>query len=155
MGDIDELSTYIGMLIVTIPETEKLIYRQIQYDLQNINSILATKKIEKRNKLKQIEDSDIKKLENLIDRYESENKPLKEFILPVVSYTDGFSHLCRVISRRVERKLCKYIEPSEEIVYKTLSLLFLFGFLFGLFFGLFLGLILMLIFALFVFLLFI
>jgi cob(I)alamin adenosyltransferase len=120
LGDIDELSTYIGMLIINIPETEKNIYRLIQYDLQNINSLFATKKIEKRNKLKQIDDIDIKKLENLIDRYESDNKPLKEFILPVFSHTDGYSHICRVISRRVERNIYKYIEferIDEQYIY--------------------------------------
>lgn len=102
VGEIDELSSRIGVLISFLPET--IFLRKIQTTLQHINSHIVT--IKKQDKLVQIEYDLITELEETIDEIERTNTKLTKFILPGSgSIADAFAHMCRTQCRKVERIL--------------------------------------------------
>jgi cob(I)alamin adenosyltransferase len=109
LGDIDELSAHIGVLTTVRSITE---LRSIQLKLLDISSNIATKN----RKTTGVENWEIKKLEEDIDRYEATNKELKEFILPGVYFADANVHVCRAVCRRVERGLCKLENVDNKIL---------------------------------------
>tara|TARA_Y100000389_G_C17460508_1_gene521340 strand:+ start:2586 stop:3164 length:579 start_codon:yes stop_codon:yes gene_type:complete len=107
LGEIDELSSRIGMVCSLLNDTDitnKL--REIQGKLQDINSIIATPNSTK--KLPNILDIDISNIENFIDDLEKSNSKLVKFILPGVTQIDSHCHLCRTQTRKVERFLWKF-----------------------------------------------
>jgi cob(I)alamin adenosyltransferase len=138
LGTSDELTSNIGMLIALISErynddnddnddddddnddyTKDMLkerLRKIQGSLQYINSELATPDIDKRKKLTTITELDVKNLEDTIDELENFNDKLTRFILPGVSVIDSQSHICRTITRRLERELCKINIESKLIM---------------------------------------
>lgn len=119
LGEIDELSSRIGMLSVhskkVLLENDMKFYdilRKIQRTLQDFNSYIAT--VEQKNKkLPNIEPDLVSELEEYIDRMESENSKLTKFILPGVTLADAQSHLCRTQARTSERTLCELLNTSE------------------------------------------
>ena len=54
----------------------------------------------------------IEKVETEIDRYNEILPPLKEFLIPAGSKGVAFSHLCRSVCRRAERKLVRLSESE-------------------------------------------
>lgn len=107
LGDLDELSSSIGLVAVLIarssrPKTERTL-RWIQHKLLDIGSDIAT--IEKRDNLTVIDKEDVKKLENCIDEYSAQSRKLTEFILPGYDIIDSHLHVCRSICRRAERHM--------------------------------------------------
>jgi len=111
MGSLDELNTRIGLLCAFITK-EYLEYpvsflRDIQGNLQKINSYIACSKLPEPNFLSDLSDID-KVLENEIDILENENTPLTKFILPGVTVTDAQAHSCRTQARDAERQLIKF-----------------------------------------------
>ena len=56
----------------------------------------------------------LKKLEALIDEYNDELPPLKEFILPGGNEESAYCHLARAVCRRAERKFVK-LGQSENV----------------------------------------
>ncbi len=79
-----------------------------------------------RVKVNRINEEDIKSLENLIDRFNSELEPLKEFVLPYGCEESTVLHICRTVCRRAERKIVKAmktenINPNVQIYLNRLS----------------------------------
>jgi cob(I)alamin adenosyltransferase len=127
LGDIDELNSAIGLLIafwgnVSSIYINKSFLRKIQYHLINISSVIATPG-KKKNKLTRITEEDISELEKHIDYCQSKCPPLKQFILPgpqlpsrltiseeqiqsqYHACVSAQAHVCRAITRRVERRI--------------------------------------------------
>jgi len=114
LGEIDELSSRIGylcsLLYGSLDELDKYnICRDIQQNLQNINSTIATVD---RSKLKlpsadYMNDTHITKIEQHIDNMQKELPTLTKFILAGTGPRDAQAHLCRTQTRKVERYLCK------------------------------------------------
>ena len=110
LGEIDELSSRIGMVCSLLNDTDitnKL--REIQGKLQDNST----------KKLPNILDIDISNIENFIDDLEKSNSKLVKFILPGVTQIDSHCHLCRTQTRKVERFLWKFhynnsILPTSE-----------------------------------------
>jgi len=123
VGEIDELSSRIGVLISFLPET--IFLRKIQTTLQHINSHIVT--IKKQDKLVQIEYDLITELEETIDEIERTNTKLTKFILPGSgSNADAFAHMCRTQCRKVERFMWlkkEYLNdnPNAENIFKYLN----------------------------------
>lgn len=121
LGEIDELSCRIGMLISLLNNDDRfniLFLRKIQRTLQNFNSHIAT--IDQTNrKLPVLSESLVQKLEEEIDNMEFYNPTLTKFILPGVTQEDSQAHLCRTQARKVERVLNNLHNTSELLtVYK-------------------------------------
>jgi cob(I)alamin adenosyltransferase len=114
LGEIDELSSRIGMLCALnrsnehsdqrLSNTSQLL-RTIQHILQNFNSHLATPDESKKSRLPVLSETWVTKLEDAIDSMEKENSKLTKFILPGVRPIDAQAHLCRTQTRTVERML--------------------------------------------------
>lgn len=114
LGDLDELSSHIGMLITNLKEKEIIKFlRNIQNKLLEIGSDFAT--INKRHKIREITEEDIAELENYIDKMTDKLEPLKEFILPGgVNIMESQTHICRTVCRRVERHAWKVYEANKD-----------------------------------------
>ena len=100
MGDIDELNSLVGVLISELPEnpmSEALLL--IQHDLFDLGGELSIPGSSLMPK------DSVSRLEELIDEYNSDLPPLKEFILPGGSRAAAQCHLARATCRRAERRL--------------------------------------------------
>jgi cob(I)alamin adenosyltransferase len=115
---VDELNAHIGFYYHLIKEDRwKDLFQKIQSNLFNLGSNLATEE-ENREKflIPQIDKEIIKEMEEAIDELQKNLPPLKNFILPSGSVTSSWSHVCRTVCRRVERKLVLFQNNSRDIV---------------------------------------
>jgi len=114
-GTVDELNSFIGMLTTyDISPDDKSFLQIIQNNLFEVGSYLATdsEKVElKENSVFRIENINL--IENEIDKLDSTLPPLSSFILPGGSQSGSLSHICRTITRRVERRLFDMNESYE------------------------------------------
>ncbi len=110
-GEVDELNSFIGYLR-SYEDNELL--QIVQNQLFNLGSLLACT-IDKRAeyKLPAIDSSLIESLEKSIDKMNEELAELKNFILPTGSKAASVAHLCRTVTRRVERKLVNFSEQLQ------------------------------------------
>lgn len=108
-GAIDELSSFIGLVIVKIKNQEQKEYlTQVQKDLYNIMAVLAGDK----DKNLSLENRVIS-FEKQIDAMEKKLSPLHHFILPQGTEISGWFQILRVICRRTERKVVAFYKLSE------------------------------------------
>ena len=106
-GTIDELNSFLGMLISLIDDKEeKDVLLFVQHKLFSVGAYLATdqSKTPKQNGNLILEE-DIVRLESAIDRLDAFLPALKAFILPGGSYPASVCHVCRTVCRRAERKI--------------------------------------------------
>jgi len=116
IGDIDELNSLIGVLIVScaeLPIRETLV--TIQHDLFNVGGQLAMPECELINAPR------IQWLEQALDQLNQHLPPLQEFILPGGGEAASRCHVARAVCRRAERSLvsCHREDPlaSELLAY--------------------------------------
>ena len=119
LGEIDELSSNIGMLCAFLTDKEIRddtckILRNIQVLLIDISSNIAVYNKDKRH-VPIIKKDIIDEIERYIDQYDCLCPKLTEFILPGINTIDSQCHICRSITRRVERKLWKLEFSNEKI----------------------------------------
>lgn len=114
-GTIDELNSFIGLLKDYI-EDEKIkdLLNTIQIKLFSIGSFLSAinKEGELSNKVK-IENIDIENIESEIDNFNKDLPKLKNFIIPGGHKPSSYSHVCRSICRRAERKISEINDESK------------------------------------------
>jgi cob(I)alamin adenosyltransferase len=119
-GTVDELNAFIGLLISFIHDEKVLnTLLSIQNQLFNIGAYLAadtSKSVEMQTSLHLTQP--ISDLEHEIDRLQSFLPPLQHFILPGGSHQGAYAHVCRTVTRRVERRLFDMHEhfPIEKEV---------------------------------------
>ena len=129
LGELDELSSRIGMLCALISDekeqhldidkkmlelfSDNNFFRRIQSKIQDINSIIATINPEK-SFLNKISDEDVKDIEAWIDYIETFNPELTQFILPGSTTVDAQAQLCRTQTRKVERYLWELHFTEKE-----------------------------------------
>ncbi len=118
-GTVDELNSHLGLLLSDIKDTvvSDLIL-QIQSKLFDIGSNLAADP-ENNYPLPEINAENTKVLEEAIDKMNVSLQPLKTFILPGGSWTNGQCHICRTVCRRSERRvvtLSKVADVKPEII---------------------------------------
>lgn len=123
LGEMDELSSRIGMLVVLIQnnghkDTHSAcdFLRTIQSTLQFLNSYVATTSLNCRKRLPQIPENIVSELETHIDNMEKVNRRLTKFILPGVDADDAQAHLCRTQTRKVERLTVEISEKIEPVI---------------------------------------
>lgn len=106
-GTVDELSSFIGVLINRLVEQEDIDFLlSIQNDLFMLGAALAT-----------VGKTDCKvsaeKIETEIDKIQSSLPELHCFILPRGCEGAVFSHVCRTVCRRAERRIVTLSENFE------------------------------------------
>jgi cob(I)alamin adenosyltransferase len=99
VGTIDELNSWIGLLLAELPADERLIepLTDIQHRLFDLGGELAVPGFQL------IQAEMVSDLEALCDQLNEELPPLKEFILPGGSKSAGLCHMARAVARRAER----------------------------------------------------
>ncbi len=125
-GTVDELNSYIGLvgdLLSDAPGRENL--REIQDRLFTIGSSLACDpEQEPRMKIPDLQDADVERLENEIDRMNEVLPEMKSFVLPGGHPTVSTLHIARCVCRRAERlcvSLLEHAMPVEPLVIRYLN----------------------------------
>ena len=133
LGSLDELSAHIGMLLFVLKiknywshpmlktasfeDTITMFLPNLQRQLLNIGSIIATPNPGENLKLPEIGEADIITIEEWIDTFDKSLHPLTTFIIQDgKNESEANAHICRTITRRVERELNKYGNVSENIL---------------------------------------
>lgn len=112
-GTIDELNSFVGLLICQITEEEVLkVLSFIQHKLFTVGSYLATETEAIAPKAASIiTDENITLLEKEMDRMDSELPAIRQFVLPGGNEAAARAHICRSVARRAER--CIYRVKDE------------------------------------------
>ena len=113
-GTIDELNSFLGLLKDYIKDDKiKDILNKIQIKLFSIGSILASGKNKNISGKVKIEQKDVEYIELEIDRLNKDLPELKNFVIPGGHKTSSYSHVCRSICRRAERKISELNNKSS------------------------------------------
>ncbi len=106
-GDLDELSSFLGLLGSKLPPGETQIIdhlKNIQSDLLQMGAWLATTPDSPSAcTLQELDDSSHRALEQAIDTLQERLEPLSRFILPGGHESAGLAHVARTVCRRAER----------------------------------------------------
>lgn len=117
MGEVDTLNSQLGLLLAELadaqvqwPALDELIsvFAPCQHRLFDLGGELAMPDYQA------LQDNEIERLEQAIDRWNQELGPLKEFILPGGSRLIALAHLCRSMTRTAERR-CQQLNASETV----------------------------------------
>jgi cob(I)alamin adenosyltransferase len=115
-GAVDEANAVIGLArLHTEGEVDAMLAR-IQNDLFDVGADLCipAKEGEGEGQALRVIDSQIERLEQEIDRFNSELKPLKSFVLPGGTAAAAWLHLARTVVRRAERATTR-LANSEQV----------------------------------------
>ena len=125
-GTVDELNSIVGLARVF--NEEKLedgeahrfldrVLRDIQEELFDLGSELATPPDLTRAGSHHIGEREITRLEEILDGCQKELGPLKSFVLPGGGRIGGYLHQCRTVCRRAEREILRLsrVEESTEL----------------------------------------
>lgn len=109
MGDVDELNSHIGLLMCEeLPAELREELVSIQHDLFDLGGELCIPGYTL------ITETHVARLDALLEKYNADLPPLKDFILPAGSRSAALSHVCRTICRRAERAIVS-LGQSETI----------------------------------------
>lgn len=122
-GTTDELSSVLGIVRVELARSTadaderawldaRLV--EIQHDLFNVGSDLATRAEDRWEGQRLVGDADVKRLEDEIDAMNAILEPLEEFILPGGGPVGAHLHQGRTVCRRAERRVIT-LSGVEEI----------------------------------------
>lgn len=116
-GQVDELSSHIGVCVALLLETKKHELRElaescgkIQQHLFVVSSHLATPTEEGRAHLPQLHESWVEDIEHWIDAMEEQLPKLATFIVPGGSLVASHLHVARTVARRAERAIIELHE---------------------------------------------
>ena len=121
-GTVDELNACIGFVQSQIQDEEiNTIFHRVQNELFDIGADLATLDTHPKAKNLRIPSILTLELEGLIDRFEEQLPPLRNFILPGGSVGGAAVHLARTVCRRAERRVASLAKAEtvnpEVLVY--------------------------------------
>ncbi len=104
-GTIDELNSSLGLARAKISgkDVQDLIL-DIQNQLLKAGSDLSTP-MDRRPLIERISEKDVRTLEEIIDRYDTNLPKISRFIIPGGSEESALLHVSRAICRRAERRL--------------------------------------------------
>ncbi len=112
-GTVDELNAYVGLLRAKVihVEMDKLLC-DIQHKLFSVGAFLATEPESVTTEW--VTEEDVRGLEEAIDAYMAELPVLRGFILPVGNEPVALAHICRTVSRRLERCVVRLSLETEQ-----------------------------------------
>lgn len=100
IGAVDELNSAIGLLLAErLPRDIRSCLTGVQHDLFDLGGELSVPGHEIMN------DAHVRRLEELLDRFNATVPPLKDFVLPGGTRAAGCAHLARTVCRRAERRV--------------------------------------------------
>jgi cob(I)alamin adenosyltransferase len=109
MGDVDELNSNIGLLLTeTMPDAVREALVGIQHDLFDLGGELSLPG----HTL--VSEAHLARIDELIERFNTDLPPLREFILPGGSRAAALAHVSRTVCRRAERTLVS-LRQNEEL----------------------------------------
>ncbi len=98
IGDVDELNSQIGVLLCeTLPDALREELISIQHDLFDMGGELCIPGYT------MITEAQVERLDALLEKYNADLPPLRDFILPGGSRAAAIAHVCRTVCRRAER----------------------------------------------------
>lgn len=116
-GEVDELNSHVGVVRSFLDNESELGYsylNSIQVHLFNIGSIMACySEGREKYKLPSVDQTNIEEMEKIIDQLDAQVEKMKYFILPGGSKVSAFLHICRTVTRRVERKAISFQEEND------------------------------------------
>lgn len=102
MGDVDELNSTIGVLLTeSLPSAVRDALEGVQHDLFDLGGELSLPG----HTL--VADSHLARIDALIEQFNADLPPLREFILPGGSRAAALAHVARTVCRRAERTLVR------------------------------------------------
>ena len=122
-GAVDELIAFTALLADKLVDDERTDHlaeelRSIESRLMTAAALLATgeEENEATHKVSPITTEQIETLEQLIDKYQAEVKPLDKFTIPGGHRAVSLCHVCRTVCRRAERAalLARAEFPGDE-----------------------------------------
>ena len=116
-GDVDELQACLGVArAATLPHDLDELCLSLQRDLFALGARLAdpAHKIAKRVEKIVINDDSVKRLEQWIDKLDTEIPPLRHFILSDGTPGAAALHLARTVCRRAERSVLSLARDAVE-----------------------------------------
>lgn len=122
IGDVDELNSFLGVLITHLPADGTLfaLCQQVQQELFDLGANLATAGRTPPPRMDLLE----REVENL----NATLPPLTEFVLPGGTPAAAAAHVCRAVCRRAERSLwaleSEEAEPSAQYLNRLSDLFF-------------------------------
>lgn len=100
LGDIDELNSLLGVLLTeALPAEVGEALVAIQHDLFDLGGETCIPGH------RMITEDHVLRLDALLERFNADLRPLKEFILPGGTRPAAYAHLARTVCRRAERRL--------------------------------------------------
>ena len=109
LGTVDELNSLLGVMLAhPMPEELRPLFATIQHRLFDLGGELAMPGYQF------IDDNDVVWLEDVLDRYNAQLPPLKDFILPGGTVAASYCHLARSVCRRAERILV-HMHASDPV----------------------------------------
>lgn len=98
-GTVDEANSCIGVVLAQVlPDDVRSDLVSIQHQMFDLGGELCIPGHAA------ITDADVTRLENILDRYNADLPPLKDFILPGGGAAASFCHVARTVTRRAERE---------------------------------------------------
>jgi cob(I)alamin adenosyltransferase len=109
MGDVDELNSHIGVLLCEnlSPQLRHELI-SIQHDLFDMGGELCIPGYSL------ITETQVARLDALLEKYNADLPPLRDFILPGGNRPAALAHVCRTVCRRAERAIVS-VGKSEII----------------------------------------
>lgn len=100
IGDVDELNSHIGVLLAEpVPQEIREALLDIQHDLFDLGGELCIPGFEN------LDDSQVARLDALLEHHNATLSRLEEFILPGGSRAAALAHVVRTVARRAERSI--------------------------------------------------
>jgi cob(I)alamin adenosyltransferase len=123
-GEIDELNAWLGLVRASPsdPHLDPTIVA-LQRDLFALGAQLAdpADKLAPRVTKAVIDDDHILRLEQLIDRLDSELPPLRRFILAGGTAAGAMLHVARTVCRRAERRMVALDPPVDPVLLRYIN----------------------------------
>ncbi len=108
IGEVDELNSYLGVLIAHLPEEkyaeQKTQLIRIQHHMFNVGGIIAAAQTDL-VEVPEVTNEHLEELERWIDAMQNVLSPLTQFILPGGAEAAAVCHHTRAVCRRAERRL--------------------------------------------------
>ena len=125
-GVVDELNSFIGVAILHVGDSFKVVLQTIQNDLFDVGADLCVPESPGNDGRLRITLEYVERLETAMDTYLALLTPLRSFILPGGTPASAWLHLARTVCRRAERSVValaelEAINPQVTIYLNRLS----------------------------------